>query len=330
MNQASRNGSEARLRNLMSRYLGSDAMDAFADDDVTEIYVNPQDHELRFDTHSRGKVKAGQALSEAKIEQFLNAVATYHKVTLNAQTAELQAELPAADFGGARLQGFLPPLSDAACFVIRKRATKLFPLASYVENGIMSAGQSEAIQSAITEHENILVAGGTNSGKTTLCNAIIGKITEQFPEERVVILEDTGELQCAAADHLQLQTSEEYSLSDLVKSTLRTSPDRIIVGEVRDESALYMLDAWATGHPGGCCTVHATTPEGALLRLNRLARRAGVPSQVDLIAEAVGLVVLIEGGNRGRFVKHVSAVEGVTPRGTFEVKSTAEPLPEVQ
>lgn len=122
-------------------------------------------------------------------------------MALNAQTAELQAELPPADFGGARLQGFVPPLSDAACFVIRKRATNLFPLASYVEGGIMSAGQKGTICEAIANHENILVAGGTNSGKTTLCNAIIKEITVQFPDERIVILEDTGELQWAASSH---------------------------------------------------------------------------------------------------------------------------------
>ena len=97
----------------------------------------------------------------------------------------------------------------------------------------MSAGQKGVICEAIADHENILVAGGTNSGKTALCNAIIEEITAQFPDERIVILEDTGELQCAADDHLQLQTSEEYALPDLVKSTLRTSPDRIIVGEKR-------------------------------------------------------------------------------------------------
>ena len=94
---------------------------------------------------------------------------------------------------------------------------------------------------------------------------------------------------------------------------------------MRDESALYMLDAWATGHPGGCCTVHATTPEGALLRLNRLARRDNVPSQEELIAEAVGLVVLIEGGNEGRRVEHVARVEGVGARGSFDVRPVADP-----
>ena len=131
-----------------------------------------------------------------------------------------------------------------------------------------------------------------------------------------IVLEDTGELQCAADDHLALRTSDGagggpgVSLADLVRHTLRCTPDRIVVGEVRDEAALHLLDAWATGHPGGCATVHATDARGALRRLDRLAQRAGVPSQHALVAEAVGVVVVIEGGNEGRRVRELVRVDG--------------------
>ena len=202
--------------------------------------------------------------------------------------------------------------------MIRKRASRVFDLDSYVRTGVMTARQRFALRDAVRDHENVLVCGGTGSGKTTLCNALLKEMTDQFPEERIVVLEDTGELQCAADDHLQLRTSDDVSLADLVRHTLRCTPDRIVVGEVRDEAALHLLDAWATGHPGGCATLHATTALGALHRLGRLAQRANVPPQHELVAEAVGVVLVIQGGNQGRRVTELVRVDG-QHAGTYEL-----------
>ena len=294
----------------MERYLGPHVVEAFSNDDVTEIYVNPHDGALRFDTHSEGKVLTATRLRASRVEQFLGAVAAFHGDTLNASTPSVQAELPSGTFSGARLQGFVPPLVPRACFVVRKPARRVFDLDSYVRSGVMSARHRFALRDAVDAHGNVLVCGGTGSGKTTLCNAILLEITERFPEERIVVLEDTGELQCAAADHLQLKSSEHVTLSDLVRHTLRCTPDRIVVGEVRDAAALDLLDAWATGHPGGCATVHATTARGALHRLDRLAQRANVPPQHLLVAESVDVVLVIEGGNAGRKVRELVRVVG--------------------
>ncbi|MDT7858206.1 P-type conjugative transfer ATPase TrbB [Rubrivirga sp. S365] len=301
---------EARYRTLMERYLGPDVLEAFADDDVTEVYVNAGDAVLRADTHSRGKVSLGATLQGEQVEQFLNAVAALRGDRLGPTAPSVQAELPVETFGGARLQGFIAPVVPRACFVIRKPARLVFALDSYVEHGTMTAAQCQAVKDAVGDHQNILVCGGTGSGKTTLCNAVLLEMSEQYPRERVVVLEDTGELQCRAEDHLQLRTSDDVSLSDLVRFTLRCTPDRIVVGEVRDEAALHLLDAWATGHPGGCATVHATDARGALRRLNRLAMRAQVPPQHELVAEAVGVVVVIQGGNEGRRVRELVRVGG--------------------
>ncbi len=306
---------ETRYRELMERYLGPDVLAALADDDVTEVYVNAGDGILRVDTHSKGKVALGATVRADQVEQFLGVVAASRGDTLGPTAPSVQAELPAETFGGARLQGFVPPLVPQACFVIRKPARRVFTLDSYVEHGTMTEAQSRAIKDAVRCHVNVLVCGGTGSGKTTLCNAILLEMSEQYPRERVVVLEDTAELQCRADDHLQLRTTPEagvggVSLSDLVRFTLRSTPDRIVVGEVRDGAALHLLDAWATGHPGGCATVHATDAEGALRRLDRLAQRAGVPPQHDLVAEAVGVVVVIQGGNLGRRVEELVRVDG--------------------
>jgi type IV secretion system protein VirB11 len=156
----------------------------------------------------------------------------------------------------------------------------------------------------------VLIAGGTASGKTTLVNAVLEEIATACPGDRIVVLEDTVELQCSAPDCLALRTSESVRLRDLVKAALRTSPDRIVVGEVRDEAALDLLDAWQTGHPGGVATLHANDPLSALHRMDRLAQRANAGPQAQLAGDAIHWVVMIAGGSAGRRVTEVARVDG--------------------
>jgi type IV secretion system protein VirB11 len=162
-----------RMAEMMARYLGERVMEAFADDDVTEVYVNPQDGRLRLDTRSRGKVDTECPIPAGRVEQFLNAVADLHGLTLDAERPAIQAELPQARFRGARLQGFRPPLAAAASFVVRKPPSVVYPLDDYVQNGIIPAGGAAVVRRAVEERWNVLVAGGTGSGKTTLANAVL-------------------------------------------------------------------------------------------------------------------------------------------------------------
>jgi type IV secretion system protein TrbB len=302
---------------MMSRFLGPVVLAGFADDDVTEVYLNPQDGVVRFDTRSRGRVESGARLDRHRVEMFLNTVAATLGLTLSADHPSLEAELPALSFRGSRLQGFVPPVTPAPAFTIRKPPAAIYSLDDYARSGMVSDGERRQFEDAVLEHQNILIAGGTNSGKTTLANALLREITEVFPWERLVILEDTVELQCAAPDHLALRTSPQVSLAQLVKSALRTSPNRIIVGEVRGAEALDLLDAWATGHPGGVATVHASSAEGALRRLDRLAQRANVPSQRELVAEAIDLIAVLEGGNAGRRLTDLVLVSGIDRAGHY-------------
>jgi len=316
-------GSELLYRDMMTRFLGPVIMRAFDDPDVTEVYTNPQDQRIWTIQRAGGRVDTGESIDSSNVVAFLNTVATTLNTTMSAEAPSLQAELPLGRFRRARLQGLVPPVSPGPCFVIRKHAPNVIPLESYVEDGALTADDLEVLRHAVSRHWNILVAGGTRSGKTTLAGAVLGEITRQFPRERVVILEDTVELRCAADDHLALRTPEGGSLADLVKLTLRVSPDRIVVGEVRDHAALYMLDAWQTGHPGSVATLHATSPEGALLRLDLLCQRASVPSQIPLIAEAVQLVVQMElraraGGTRPTVAQLVH-VSGLDAQGRFRL-----------
>jgi len=313
---------------MMARYLGPVILGAFGDDDVTEIYVNPQDGAVRFDTRSRGRVESGEHMDAHRVEMFLNAVATNLGLTLGVEHAGLEAELPAVVFRGSRLQGFVPPITPGPAFTIRKPPAVVYSLDDYVAGGVVSGPQRAQLRHAVREHRNILIAGGTNTGKTTLANALLKEVTDLFPTERIVILEDTVELQCVAIDHLALRTGPTVTLAQLVKSALRTSPNRIVVGEVRGSEALDLLDAWATGHPGGVATVHASSAEGALLRLDRLAQRANVPPQHHLVAEAIHLIAVLEGSNAGRRVTDLVRVAGLDRAGHYVLdRSATTPVP---
>jgi type IV secretion system protein TrbB len=307
----------ARYGEMMARYLGPVIVRAFADDDVTEIYLNPQDGVVRFDTRSRGRIASDVVVAPTRVEMFLNAVATSLGLTLGADHPGLEAELPAVGFCRSRLQGFVPPVTAAPAFTIRKPPAVVYSLDDYVQAGVISRVARAEFRRAVHAHQNILIAGGTNTGKTTLANALLKEITDLFPSERLVILEDTVELQCVAPDHLALRTSPTVTLAQLVKSALRTSPTRIVVGEVRGSEALDLLDAWATGHPGGVATVHASSPEGALLRLDRLAQRANVPPQRHLVAEAIHWIAVLEGSHARRRLTDLVRVEGLDRDGQF-------------
>jgi len=320
-------GAAVRLEEMLGRYLGATILAAIGDPDVTEVYVNPQDCVVRYDTRSRGKVASAEFIESHRIEMFLNAVASRLGVTLTSASPRVEAELPVRIFAGARLQGFIPPVTSGPAFNIRKPASSIYSIDDYVASRVLSEDQGIVLRETIAERKNILVVGGTNTGKTTLANALLHEVARQFPTDRIVILEDTVELQCAARDQLALRTTVSTTLADLLRSALRTSPSRIIVGEVRGAEALDLLDAWATGHPGGIATLHASSAEGALARLDRLAQRANVPPQAELLAEAVHLVVVIEGSHSRRRVTGIVRVRGLDRRGHFVLQRLRELSP---
>jgi P-type conjugative transfer ATPase TrbB len=226
--------------------------------------------------------------------------------------------------GNTRLQGVVPPVVERPVFILRKPAARVYGLDEYVRQGIVTPGQRAALGRAVLDRDNVLVAGGTRSGKTTLANALLLEISETCPRDRIVVLEDTRELQCAAEDRLMLRTTDEMDLASLVRLTLRSCPDRIVIGEVRDGAALDLLDAWSTGHPGGIATVHATDAVGALGRLDRLAQRNRVPTQAQLVAEAVDLVVVIAGGSQPRRVREMVRVMGLgSDGGSYQLAAVA-------
>ncbi|MEZ6030337.1 MAG: P-type conjugative transfer ATPase TrbB, partial [Hyphomonadaceae bacterium] len=252
----------------------------------------------------RGREAAGIRIEPAETERAIRLVATLTGAEVTRLKPIVSAELPPR---GERFEGILPPVARGPCFAIRKPAGHVIRLDAYVEAGIVTAAQADALKSAIRARANIIVAGGTGSGKTTLTNALLSEIASL--SERVVLLEDTRELQCDADDVVALRTQPgSVSLAQLVRSTLRLRPDRIIVGEVRGAEALDLLKAWNTGHPGGIATLHANSARAALSRLEQLAMEACDSPPTALIAEAIDLVVFIErGGPAGRRLTEIYA-----------------------
>ncbi|MET0254922.1 MAG: ATPase, T2SS/T4P/T4SS family, partial [Luteibacter sp.] len=185
-------------------------------------------------------------------------------------------------------------------------------LDDYVAGGSMSPGHRQVLMDAIRRHRNILVIGGTGSGKTTLINAIIRERVALDERERVFIIEDTGEIQCAAENFVQYRTSFEVSMTQLLRTSLRMRPDRILVGEVRGPEALDLLMAWNTGHEGGAATLHANDARAGLSRLSMLiSMHRDSPRPIEpLIGEAVHLLVHIARTPSGRRVQEIVAVDG--------------------
>ncbi|NIJ63096.1 type IV secretion system protein VirB11 [Sphingomonas leidyi] len=302
-----------RRRAMLRTAMGPDIASALADSQVIEVMVNP-DGSLRLDRLGEGRIDTGVVLEAPQVERIVRLVASHARAEVHGGQPIISAELPAHLDGraGERFEGVLPPVSIGPCFSIRKPAQRLYTLDDYVADGIMSAAMADMLRAAVTQRFNILIAGGTSSGKTTLANALLAEM--RWVDARVILIEDTRELQSPAPDTVALRTRPGIvSMTDLVRSTLRLRPDRIIVGEVRGPEALDMLKAWNTGHPGGIATVHANSAEAALYRIEQLVQEAVVTVPRRLVAEAIDLVVFIAGRGAQRSVDAIARVVGVDP-----------------
>ncbi len=276
------------------------------DPSVVEVMLNP-DGRLWVDRLSSGLVETQERLAPAEGERIVRLVAHHVGAEVHPGNPRVSAELPET---GERFEGLLPPVVAAPSFAIRKPAVAVFTLEDYAAAGIMTVGQAEVLRQAVAGRRNILVAGGTSTGKTTLANALLAEVAKT--SDRVVLIEDTRELQCRAANLVALRTKDGVaSLSDLVRSSLRLRPDRIPIGEVRGAEALDLLKAWGTGHPGGIGTIHAGTAIGALRRLEQLIQEAVVTVPRALIAETIDLIAVLSGRGVARRLTELARVDGL-------------------
>jgi type IV secretion system protein VirB11 len=310
----------ARGARMLRTALGP-AIAGFLEDPMTvEVMLNP-DGRLWIDRLSEGLSDTGATLSPADGERIVRLVAHHVGAEVHAARPRVSAELPET---GERFEGLLPPVVIAPCFAIRKPAVAVFTLTDYVASGIMTETQADLLRDGVATRANILVAGGTSTGKTTLTNALLAEVAGST--DRVVIIEDTRELQCTAPNLVALRTKDGVaSLSDLVRSSLRLRPDRIPIGEVRGAEALDLLKAWGTGHPGGIGTIHAGSALGALRRMEQLIQEAVVTVPRALIAETIDLIAVLSGRGANRHLAELACVEGLGTDGDYRISPAARP-----
>ena len=304
---------------MLRTALGPDIAAWLDDPAVVEVMLNP-DGRLWIDRLKEGVADTGQHLSAADAERIVRLVAHHVGAEVHPGSPRVSAELPES---GERFEGLIPPVVQAPCFAIRKPAVAIFTLDHYVTAGIMTASQAETLRVSVAERRNVLVAGGTSTGKTTLVNALLAEVARSG--DRVVLIEDTRELQCAAPNLVALRTKDGVAtLSELVRSSLRLRPDRIPIGEVRGAEALDLLKAWGTGHPGGVGTIHAGSALGALRRLEQLIQEAVVTVPRALIAETIDLVAVLAGRGGERRLAELASVTGLSPAGDYLLIPTGD------
>jgi P-type conjugative transfer ATPase TrbB len=303
-----------RYTRMLRSALGPCISALLADDTVSEVMLNP-DGRLWVDRLASGLADTGSTLTAEDGERIIRLVAHHVGTEAHSACPRLSAELPET---GERFEGLLPPLVIRPTFSIRRPAAIVFTLDDYVVAGIITLSQANALRDAVSGRANIIVAGATSSGKTTLANALLVEVARTA--DRVVIIEDTRELQCAAPNVVALRTRDGVAvLADLVRSALRLRPDRILIGEVRGAEAIELIKAWGTGHPGGIGTLHAGSAIGALLRLEQLIQEAVVTVPRALIADTIDLIVVLQGRGPNRRLSELVQVHALDRDGQYNL-----------
>jgi len=275
---------------------------------VEDVWVNP-DGSAWVNRRGIGSERLEIIYYPEQIRNVINSVAAINQTVVNASFPVIEAVLP---FGGERFEGIVPPMSDAPMFAIRPRPRSVYTLDDYVELEVLSSFHARCLKAFLAERQNILIVGGTGAGKTTLLNASLRYIAEHCPQDRIVTIEDTLEIQCESVNRVSLHAIIGFPMARCLVSALRLRPTRIIVGEVRGPEALDLLKAWNTGHPGGLSTVHANNARAGLLRLEALAREATEAPQQHFIAQAINYIAFLAedrsapAGRRLRELVHVT------------------------
>lgn len=281
----------SKLIESLRHACGEQILNALENPDIVEIMLNP-DGRLWIEEYGKDQEYIGE-VNEKNARLIITHVASALGLVVNSVNPVVEGNFP---LDGSRFEGTFPPIVAKPSFSIRKKASKIIKLEEYLINGVITQEVIEIIKQAVFERKNIIVAGGTSSGKTTFVNAVIDILSELCPKDRLLILEDTPELQSNSENTVFFRTNDiaNITMQSLTKVCMRYAPKRILVGEVRDKAALELLKAWNTGHPGGIGTLHANSAEETLMRLEELVEEAGNGAKPKLIGRAVDLIVYME------------------------------------
>jgi type IV secretion system protein TrbB len=299
-----------RLERMLRTALGPGVCKLLDEPACTEVMANSDGHVWVERMGATQMERSGIMLADDARRNVVLLVASQSDQTCSEEHPEVGARLSPS---GARFQGWIPPIASAAGFVIRKRATRVFGLREYLEAGALTLSQAKALQQAVHMRKNILVVGGTGSGKTTLTNALLAQLAQS--QDRVFTIEDVAELECSSPNRVAFYTQPHFGTREIVRVIMRARPDRIIIGEVRDGGAYELLKAWNTGHPGGIGTIHANSARDALDRLSDLIAEVA-PAVPRVIVSTINLIVFIERAQGGQ--RRVSEV--VRPVGYDPIK----------
>ena len=221
--------------------------------------------------------------------------------------------------GGARINVVLNPAAiNGPIVTIRKFTRRSFTMEDFIESGMLTCEMADYLKRAVLDAKSIVVSGGTSSGKTTFLNMLAGFTPK---DKRIITIEDSAELMLTHKNVVRLETRNantegrgEISMRDLIKTALRMRPDRLIIGEVRDESALDLLTAMCTGHSGSMSTIHANSAEDTLVRIETMALwegHVGSSAIRRMIASGVDVIIYLERNEKGRFLKEIAEVKGI-------------------
>jgi type IV secretion system protein VirB11 len=295
---------EGRLRQQIASSLGPDIEDALMDERTVEIMIN-SDMSVWIERQFEQPVRQERLAEPGRVLAAINAVASHMGQVATAKQPIIAGILPGTH---ERFQAEIPPMVPAPSINIRMPPRKVITLEEYVERELISSAGAAYLSKAILEAKNIVVIGGTGTGKTTFANAVTHH--PAMKGDRHVIIQDLPELKTVADNHQVLFTRAEeprITARDCLVVALRKYPKRISVGECRDGGTLLELfKAWNTGHPGGVTTLHANSAEDAFPRIEDLLGEVVQRIPYRSIASAIGAIVEISKDSRG--VRRVSRI----------------------
>lgn len=301
------------MQDKLKYVLGPVIMQALSDPSMIELMCN-EDGRIWLDTFN-GMTEIG-IIESSKVMTIICTVAGMTDGIVNRENPDLSAEMPLLlgdDYIIFRFQAMIYPTVLTPIMSIRRPASKVFTWEELEKGGVLTLEQIKYLKEAVKEHKNIIVVGGTASGKTTFVNTILLEIADQFTHERIGILQDTLELQSPNLNKFLLRASEYRTMNDLLKCTLRLRPDRIVIGEVRGSEVLSLLKSWNTGHPGGVASLHSNSAYQGLNRIEQLIQEANVVPVKEVIAQTINVIVHItksKGNKAGRIVNEILEVQG--------------------